>query len=94
MRAKHILQRCHTALMEDCALALYMQSIQDLPIFADLNMSFFRILCTNLTDTYFLKDSYIIKLNDIIDVIFFINKGECSIVGPDGSIFEVLGNGW
>lgn len=93
MKAGNILMQCHTALKEDCGLALYEQTLNQIPVFTDADVSFYRILSTNLTDNYFLKGSTIIKLNDIISMTYIVHKGEVSVIGPDGSIFAVLERG-
>lgn len=94
MRASKILMKCHPALREDCVLSLYEKTLTLVPIFAELNKSFYRLLGSHLEEAYFLRDSPIIKLNDICSTMYIIHKGEVSIIGPDGSTFITLFRGW
>lgn len=94
MKASYVLKQCHPALQEDCVLCLYEQTLAQVPMFADLNKSFYRLIGTHLEEAYFLRDSTIIKLNDIINFMYIIHKGEVAIKGPDGSLVAVLTVGW
>lgn len=94
MDASKILRKYHLALRQDAVLYLYEQTFLLVPIFSDMNSSFFRILGLHVDEAYYLRASTIIRLNDIIDTIFIIHKGSVTVVGPDGSIFAVLKRGW
>lgn len=89
-----ILEKCHMALRQDAVLSLYEQTLLEVPVFADLGRSFFRLCGIQLHEDYLLKDELVIRLNDIIDIIYIIHKGEAVVQAPDGSIFTVLTRGW
>lgn len=82
------------ALRQDAVLSLYEQTLLEVPVFASLGKSFFRLCGIQLHEIYLLKDELIIKLNDIIDVIYIIHKGEATVKAPDGSTFAILTRGW
>lgn len=94
LKANKILKKCHQALQQDSILSLYEQTMLKVPIFTDLNRSFFRKLGTHLEEKYFLKDTPVIKLNDIISTVYIVHKGEAVAKGPDGSTFTTLKRGW
>lgn len=94
MKASVILQKCYTALREDCVLYLYERTLTEVQIFSEQNQSFYRYLGMHLEEAYFLRDFPIIRLNDIVSTIFIIHKGSVAVQGPDGSHFETLERGW
>lgn len=73
---------------------LYEDTLLKVPIFEDMGKSFYRLLGLHLEEMYFLNESTIIKLNDIISTIYIIHKGEVRVLGPDGSTFASLSRGW
>lgn len=94
MKASNILKKCHLALRKDSVLYLYEQTLMEVPIFTEMSKPFYRTLGMHLEEAYFLRYSSIVKLNDIIDSIYIIHKGEVTVIGPDGSTFAVLTRGW
>ncbi|KAF2884190.1 hypothetical protein ILUMI_21972 [Ignelater luminosus] len=93
MKASNILKKCHQALRKDSVLYLYEQTLMLVPIFTDMSKPFYRTFGMHLEEAYFLRYSSIIKLNDIIDTIYIIHKGEVTVIAPDGSTFAVLTRG-
>lgn len=89
-----ILEKCHMALRQDAVLSLYEQTFLEVPVFEDLGKSFFRLYGIQLHEAYLLRDELVIRLNDIIDVIYIIHKGEVTVKAPDGSTFAYLTRGW
>lgn len=94
MNTNQILQKCHRALRQDCALSLYEHTMMEVPIFRDLGRTFFRLFGIHLREAYFLKDDPIIKLNSVTSTLYIIHKGEVVVKGPDGSVFANLKRGW
>lgn len=94
MDANNILNQCHLALRKDCALYLYEETLKQVPIFADMLPSFYRLLGTKVNENYFLKSYPILQLNDICQYAYIIHKGEVLVIGPDGSYFDTLTRGW
>lgn len=90
MKAVYVFTKCHGALHEDCALTLYKNTLILGVLFTHQPISFFRALSSSVSDTYFLQDYPIFKINDIISKIYIVHRGEVSILGPDDSIFEIL----
>lgn len=82
------------ALRKDAVLSLYEQTLLEVPVFMSLEKSFFRLCGIKLHEYYFLRNELVIKLNDIVDTIYIIHKGEVAVKGPDGSIFTILTRGW
>lgn len=82
------------ALRKDAVLSLYEQTLLEVPVFVGLGKSFYRLCGIQLHEYYLLKNEFVIKLNDIIDIIYIIHKGEAVVKGPDGSILAVLNRGW
>lgn len=93
MKASVILNKCHTALREDCVLYLYERTLCEVQIFAEQSPSFYRYLGLQLEEAYFLRDFPIIRLNDIVNTVFIIHKGAVAVQGPDGTLFETLERG-
>lgn len=94
LKANIILKKCHLALQQDAVLSLYEQTLLEVPTFYDMGRSFCRLLGINLDEAYFLRDAPIIQLNDIINTIYIVHKGEAIVNGPDGSMFATLTRGW
>lgn len=82
------------ALREDAVLSLYEQTLLEVPVFTSLGKSFFRLCGIQLHEYYLLSEELIIKLNDIVDVIYIIHKGEAIVTAPDDSTFAILTRGW
>ncbi|GJQ80319.1 hypothetical protein Trydic_g12202 [Trypoxylus dichotomus] len=93
LRASKILKQCHLALSKDCALHLYEETLKEVPIFKDMVTSFYRVVGTNLDEQYFLRNYRIISLNDIINKIYIVHKGQVKITGPDGGQYTILTKG-
>lgn len=93
MKASVILKTCYVALREDCVLYLYERTLVEVQIFAEQSQAFFRYIGLHLEEAYFLRKFPIIRLNDVVDMVFIIHKGAVDVIGPDGSHFETLERG-
>lgn len=82
------------ALRKDAVLSLYEQTLLEVPVFVGLEKSFFRLCGIQLHEYYLLKNELVIRLNDVVNLIYIIHKGEVTVKAPDGSVFAVLTRGW
>lgn len=94
MKSSSVLSHCHAALREDCVLYLYERTLTEVQIFSEQSQYFYRYMGLHLEEAYFLRDFPIIRLNDVVNTVYIIHKGEVSVIGPDGSNFETLNQGW
>lgn len=94
MNSSKTLKKFHIALREDAVLYLYEHTLQQVPVFFDMSRSFYRLLGLNISEKYFLRDYTIIRINDIINIVYIIHKGEVEVYGPDGTLFATLSRGW
>nr|XP_022910630.1 uncharacterized protein LOC111421683 [Onthophagus taurus] len=90
---KNIFGILHVPLKMDVVSFLYRNTLAKIPIFYEANDSFFRHFGLALNEVYRRKEAFIFRVNDIVDNVFIIHKGEAQVLGPDGAIVETLHQG-
>lgn len=70
-----MLSKLHPALYEDAVLDMYERALREVPLFENVDRSFFRILGKELREKYFKKDHVITQANNIMENIYIIYRG-------------------
>lgn len=73
----------HLPLRTDFCLHIYLETLHKVPVFEEgASRSFFRNIARQLTEMYLKRGQKVIKLNDVVKVIYIVHKGEVVLYGP------------
>lgn len=79
--------------MTDFCLHTYLETLQKVAVFEEASTNFFRHIGRHLNEIYLKKDQDVIKVNDVVKVIYVVHQGEVVIHGPTGEAFATLKRG-
>ncbi|GJQ71412.1 hypothetical protein Trydic_g11138 [Trypoxylus dichotomus] len=90
---KTIISAFHLPLKTEFCLHWYLGTLSKVAVFEDAGMGFFRHIAYHLDEVFLKRDHDVIKVNDIVNAIFIVHKGEITIYSPTGGAFAVLREG-
>lgn len=73
-----ILGKLHSNLNEDAVLYMYENTLREIPLFENVEYSFFRAFAKNLEEKYFQKGYMVMRSNEVISMMFIIFRGKVS----------------
>lgn len=82
-----ILGKLHANLNEDAVLYMYENTLKEIPLFENVEYSFFRAFAKNLRETYFQKGYMIMRTNEVISTMYIIFRGKVSWVIDNWCIY-------
>ncbi|KAK9738491.1 Cyclic nucleotide-binding domain [Popillia japonica] len=85
-QTKAMLSVFHLPLQTDFCLHSYLDTLQKVVVFEEASTSFYRHLGRQINEVYLKKDQDVVKVNDIVKVIYIVHKGEVTIYGPTGEV--------
>lgn len=75
-----ILGKLHANLNEDAVLYMYENTLREIPLFENVEYSFFRAFAKNLKEKYYQKGYMVIRSNEVISAMYIIFRGKVSCV--------------
>ncbi|KAJ8719060.1 hypothetical protein PYW07_016616 [Mythimna separata] len=88
-----ILGKLHANLNEDAVLYMYEKTLKEIPLFEDVEYSFFRAFAKKLKELYFQKGYMVMKANEVIDIMYIIYRGKVDIVSNINEVEACMGPG-
>ncbi|XP_045496927.1 uncharacterized protein LOC123695204 [Colias croceus] len=88
-----ILGKLHANLNEDAVLYMYEKTLREIPLFEDVEYSFFRAFAKKLKERYFQKGYMIIRSNEVIRNMYIIYRGKVDIITDDNEVEACMGPG-
>lgn len=68
--------KLHANLNEDAVLYMYEKTLREIPLFEDVEYSFFRAFAKKLNERYYQKGYMVIKSNEVICNVYIIYRGK------------------
>lgn len=78
LQHQSILGKLHANLNEDAVLHMYEKTLREIPLFEDVEYSFFRAFAKKLRERYFQKGYVVMKANEVISTMHIIYRGKVS----------------
>ncbi|XP_057661480.1 uncharacterized protein LOC130897022 [Diorhabda carinulata] len=75
-----ILENLSFPLQQDLTGALYGRQLRETFLFKDVDQSLLLQICTKLKRTIYFKDDYIVKTGEVNSTMYFIYKGDVSVI--------------
>ncbi|KAI9217498.1 hypothetical protein BC828DRAFT_391007 [Blastocladiella britannica] len=92
--AKTIFADLPTTFQAELALGINGHIISKVPLFADTEIGFMRMLSLALQPVLFLPNEYVVKKGDIGSEMFFIHRGRVDVVSEEGAVvFATMNEG-
>ncbi|XP_050349519.1 uncharacterized protein LOC126772954 [Nymphalis io] len=88
-----ILGKLHANLNEDAVLYMYEKTLREIPLFEDVEYSFFRAFAKKLKERYFQKGYMVMKSNEIISDMYIIYRGKVDIITNINEVEACMGPG-
>ncbi|CAH3984678.1 unnamed protein product [Pieris brassicae] len=88
-----ILGKLHANLNEDAVLFMYEKTLREIPLFEDVEYSFFRAFAKKLKEGYFQKGYMIMRSNEVIKNMYIIYRGKVDIITDDNEVEACMGPG-
>nr|CAD7450232.1 unnamed protein product [Timema bartmani] len=85
--------RLNTALKEDMVLWLYENTLREVPLFENVDTSFFKVVGTEMREKYFLRGETIIRSNDVQSDMFIIHRGKVEVLSTYNEMLTCMGAG-
>lgn len=79
MQHQSILGKLHANLNEDAVLYMYEKTLREIPLFENVEYSFFRAFAKKLKESYFQKGYMVMRSNEVIDTMYIIYRGKVKI---------------
>lgn len=79
--------KLHANLNEDAVLYMYEKTLREIPLFEDVEYSFFRAFAKKLKERYLQKGYMLMRSNEVISNMYIIYRGKVRI-----QHFNVLGH--
>lgn len=76
MQHQSILGKLHANLNEDAVLYMYEKTLREIPLFENVEYSFFRAFAKKLKESYFQKGYMVMRSNEVIDTMYIIYRGK------------------
>ncbi|XP_075976271.1 uncharacterized protein LOC142976664 [Anticarsia gemmatalis] len=88
-----ILGKLHANLNEDAVLHMYEKTLREIPLFEDVDYSFFRAFAKKLRERYFQKGYLVIRANEVISTMYIIYRGKVDIMSSINEVEACMGPG-
>ncbi|KAH9639387.1 hypothetical protein HF086_002076 [Spodoptera exigua] len=88
-----ILGKFHANLNEDAVLYMYEKTLREIPLFENVEYSFFRAFAKKLKELYFQKGYMVMRSNEVIDTMFIIYRGKVDIISNINEVEACMGPG-
>lgn len=69
----------HANLNEDAVLYMYERTLKEIPLFEDVEYSFFRAFAKKLNELYFQKGYMVIRANEVVSNMYIIYRGKVNM---------------
>ncbi|KAJ0177846.1 hypothetical protein K1T71_006719 [Dendrolimus kikuchii] len=88
-----ILGKLHANLNEDAVLFMYEKTLREIPLFENVEYSFFRAFAKKLKEQYFQKGYMIIRSNEVISNVYIIYRGKVDVISDINEVEACMGPG-
>ncbi|XP_039750920.1 uncharacterized protein LOC120627130 isoform X2 [Pararge aegeria] len=88
-----ILGKLHANLNEDAVLYMYEKTLREIPLFEDVEYSFFRAFAKKLKERYFQKGYMVMRSNEVISNMYIIYRGKVDIISNINEVEACMGPG-
>ncbi|RVE53569.1 hypothetical protein evm_001710 [Chilo suppressalis] len=88
-----ILGKLHANLNEDAVLYMYEKTLREIPLFENVEFSFFRAFAKKLREQYYQKGYLVIRSNEVIKLMYIIYRGKVDIVSDINEVEACMGPG-
>nr|XP_026485505.1 uncharacterized protein LOC113393027 isoform X2 [Vanessa tameamea] len=88
-----ILGKLHANLNEDAVLYMYEKTLREIPLFEDVEYSFFRAFAKKLKERYFQKGYMVMRSNEVISNMYIIYRGKVDIITNINEVEACMGPG-
>ncbi|XP_072950048.1 uncharacterized protein [Epargyreus clarus] len=88
-----ILGKLHANLNEDAVLYMYEKTLREIPLFEDVEYSFFRAFAKKLREQYFQKGYVVTRSNEVISNMYIIYRGKVDIITDSNEVEACMGPG-
>ncbi|KAM3966948.1 uncharacterized protein ACR2FA_011829 [Aphomia sociella] len=88
-----ILGKLHANLNEDAVLYMYEMTLREIPLFEDVEYSFFRAFAKKLREQYFQKGYMVTRSNEVISTMYIIYRGKVDIMSDINEVEACMGPG-
>ncbi|KAL4707314.1 hypothetical protein ACJJTC_019852 [Scirpophaga incertulas] len=88
-----ILGKLHANLNEDAVLYMYERTLREIPLFENVEYSFFRAFAKKLKEEYFQKGYMVIRNNEVISTMYIIYRGKVDILSDINEVEACMGPG-
>ncbi|KAF9821790.1 hypothetical protein SFRURICE_001901, partial [Spodoptera frugiperda] len=88
-----ILGKLHANLNEDAVLYMYEKTLREIPLFENVEYSFFRAFAKKLKESYFQKGYMVMRSNEVIDTMYIIYRGKVDIISNINEVEACMGPG-
>ncbi|KAI8420830.1 hypothetical protein MSG28_008031 [Choristoneura fumiferana] len=88
-----ILGKLHANLNEDAVLYMYERTLKEIPLFEDVEYSFFRAFAKKLNELYFQKGYMVIRANEVVSNMYIIYRGKVDILSEFNEVETCMGPG-
>ncbi|CAG9579751.1 unnamed protein product [Danaus chrysippus] len=88
-----ILGKLHANLNEDAVLYMYEKTLREIPLFEDVEYSFFRAFAKNLKERYLQKGYMMLRSNEVINNMYIIYRGKVDIINNTNEVEACMGPG-
>nr|XP_034828736.1 uncharacterized protein LOC117986036 isoform X4 [Maniola hyperantus] len=88
-----ILGKLHANLNEDAVLYMYENTLREIPLFEDMEYSFFRAFAKKLKERYFQKGYMVMRSNEVTSNMYIIYRGKVDIISNINEVEACMGPG-
>ncbi|KPJ19458.1 Potassium voltage-gated channel protein eag [Papilio machaon] len=88
-----ILGKLHSNLNEDAVLYMYEKTLREIPLFENVEYSFFRSFAKQLQEQYYQKGYMVIRANEVITSMYIIYRGKVDIISESNEVEACMGSG-
>ncbi|XP_049871178.1 uncharacterized protein LOC126370383 [Pectinophora gossypiella] len=88
-----ILGKLHANLNEDAVLYMYEKTLREIPLFENVENSFFRAFAKKLKEQYFQKGYMVMRANEVMNVMFIIYRGKVDVISDINEVEACMGPG-
>ncbi|CAH0723679.1 unnamed protein product, partial [Brenthis ino] len=88
-----ILGKLHANLNEDAVLYMYEKTLREIPLFEDVEYSFFRAFAKKLKERYFQKGYMIMRSNEVLSNMYIIYRGKVDVITNINEVEACMGPG-
>ncbi|XP_045767715.1 uncharacterized protein LOC123869033 isoform X1 [Maniola jurtina] len=88
-----ILGKLHANLNEDAVLYMYENTLREIPLFEDVEYSFFRAFAKKLKERYFQKGYMVMRSNEVTSNMYIIYRGKVDIISNINEVEACMGPG-